>query len=192
MSYVTSFTPPTPPKHPPNGNYKFQLWGLIFAKLQEKVGISFYFWIIRLLNSQLALYSHVRCNPLNTPNTPVTPPKHPHMTITNFNYDGSYSPGVICHIVVKADLGRWTPSGNGAEIPWIPVCQNWQMNLLWLMDPPVNWDRCLEYHYTKLGRQTYFGRWTPQSIENRCLEYCYTKLGRQTYFGQWTPLVNWE
>ena len=35
------------------------------------------------------------------------------MTITNFNYEGSYLPGVICHIVVKADLGRspgsWTP-----------------------------------------------------------------------------------
>ena len=31
------------------------------------------------------------------------------MTITNFNYEGSYLPGVICNIVVKADLGRWTP-----------------------------------------------------------------------------------
>ena len=26
-----------------------------------------------------------------------------------------------------------------------------------------------------------------QWIENRCLAYHYTKLGRQTYFGQWTP-----
>ena len=33
--------------------------------------------------------------------------------------------------------------------------------------------RCLEYHYTKLGRST-------PSIEHRCLEYCYTKLGRCT------------
>ena len=31
---------------------------------------------------------------------------------------------------------------------------------------------------------------TPQEIENRCLEYCYNKLGKQTYFGQWTTLVN--
>ena len=77
-----------------------------FWILQEKVGISFYFWIIRLVNSQWALYSHVRYNPLNTANTPETPPKHPHMTITNFNYEGSYLPGVICNIVVKADLGR--------------------------------------------------------------------------------------
>ena len=30
------------------------------------------------------------------------------MTITNFNYVGSYLPGVICNIVVKADLGRST------------------------------------------------------------------------------------
>ena len=30
--------------------------------------------------------------------------------------------------------------------------------------PPFTWvieQRCLEYWYTKLGRQTYFGRWTP-------------------------------
>ena len=39
--------------------------------------------------------------------TPLTPLKHPpHMTITNVNYEGSYLPGVICNIVVKADLGR--------------------------------------------------------------------------------------
>ena len=31
------------------------------------------------------------------------------MTITNFNYEGSYLPGVICNIVVKADLGRSRP-----------------------------------------------------------------------------------
>ena len=37
---------------------------------------------------------------------PSTPLKHPHMTITNVNYEGSYVPGVICNIVVKADLGR--------------------------------------------------------------------------------------
>ena len=41
-----------------------------FLILQEKARISFYFWIIRLVNSQLALYSHVRCNPSK-------PPKHP-------------------------------------------------------------------------------------------------------------------
>ena len=32
------------------------------------------------------------------------------MTITTFNYEGSYLPGLICNIVVKADLGRWTPT----------------------------------------------------------------------------------
>ena len=43
----------------------------------------------------------------------VTPPQYPnntpHMTITNFNYEGSYFPGLICNIVVKANLGRSTP-----------------------------------------------------------------------------------
>ena len=71
---------------------------------------------------------------------PLDTPCHPqtlaHMTITNFNYEGSYLPGVICNIVVKADLGRWTPLGNRAEMPWIPVHQNWQTKLLLLMDPP--------------------------------------------------------
>ena len=46
-------------------------------------------------------------------------PQHPHplkhpqnipqMTITNFNYEGSYLPGLIYKIVVKADLGTSTP-----------------------------------------------------------------------------------
>ena len=63
------------------------------------------------------------------------------------------------------------------------------MNILWQMDPPLIEHRCLEYQYTQIGRQTYFGRWTPQWIENRCLEYHYTKLGRWTYFGQWTLQV---
>ena len=127
-------------------------------------------------------------------------------------------------------------------MPWIPLHQTWQTNLLWLMDsssqsridalntttpnladkptlasgPPQSIKNgCLVYQFTKLGRWTYFGWWTPlcqsridalntttpnmadiptladgllQSIKNRCLAYHYTKLGRQTYFGQWTPL----
>ena len=39
----------------------------------------------------------------------VIPLNTPHMTIANFNYENSYLPGVICNIVVKADLGRSTP-----------------------------------------------------------------------------------
>ena len=41
-----------------------------------------------------------------TPLTPPTPPKHAQMTITNFNYEGSYLPGLICNIVVQANFGR--------------------------------------------------------------------------------------
>ena len=60
--------------------------------------------------------------------------------------------------------------------------------------------RCLEYHYTKLGRSIYIeqciythGRLTPLAIEHRCLEYCYTKLGRYSTMhiypnSRWTPL----
>ena len=35
------------------------------------------------------------------------------MTITNFNYEGLYFPGLICNIVVKADHGR----SAGRSIP---------------------------------------------------------------------------
>ena len=74
-----------------------------FWILQEKVGISSYFSIIRVVNK--ALYSQDV--------TPSTPPKHSQMTITNFNYEGSYLPSLICNIVVKADLGR----SAGRSIP---------------------------------------------------------------------------
>ena len=153
--------------------------------LQEKVGISFSFWIMRVVNSQLALYCHVICKAHDTHSAnsrrfwrhefaaisrwicsnaismvPCThsaffrrekshdkkgsrvkkshdkksryvchgtnPLDTPQMTITNVNYEGSYWPGVICNIVVKGDLGRWTSQ-------WIE-------------------NRCLEYCYTKLHR----------------------------------------
>ena len=45
-----------------------------------EVGVSLYFWIITFVNIQLALYSHVRCNPLDTSETPL---KHLHMIMTN-------------------------------------------------------------------------------------------------------------
>ena len=48
-----------------------------------------------------------------------------------------------------------------AEMPWMPVHNTWQTNTLCQMDPPVIEQRCLEYCYTQLGRQTYFGWWTP-------------------------------
>ena len=86
---------------PPQMHHRIYIMGCIWQAcwiLQEKVGISSYFLIIRVVNSQLALYCHVICNPLDTPQ----------MTITNVNYEGSYWPGVICNNVVKGDLGRWT------------------------------------------------------------------------------------
>ena len=100
-----------------------------FWILQVKVGISLYFWIIRLVNTQLALYIHVRCNPLDTP-TPLKHPQNiPHMIITNFNYEGSYLPCVICNIVVKADLGRCpgrcTPQRSASWSEW----QFWMLTI---------------------------------------------------------------
>ena len=76
---------PTPQMH--HGIYIMGCIWQPFWILQEKVGISFYFWIIRLVNTQLALYSHVRCNPLHTPWHTWNTPKHPHMTIIYLNSD---------------------------------------------------------------------------------------------------------
>ena len=87
----------------------WDVFGWPFCILQEKVGISCYFWVIRVVNSQLALCSHVRCNPLYTPKYS----QNTQMAIRNFNHEGPYLPGVICNIVVKADLGR----SAGRSIP---------------------------------------------------------------------------
>ena len=60
----------SPGRSTPQMHHGIYIMGCIwqpFWILQEKVGISFYFGIIRVVNSQLALYSHVICNPLNTP-----------------------------------------------------------------------------------------------------------------------------
>ena len=94
-----------------------------FWILQEKLGISCYFWIIRVVNSQLALYNHVICNPLHTWNTPQ-------MTITTFNYEGSYLPGVICNIVVKADLGISPGRSTPNPLYWHLVVKNGNFILL--------------------------------------------------------------
>ena len=40
--------------------------------------------------------------------TPPTPPKHPQMTITDFNYESSYLPSWICNIDVRVHIGRST------------------------------------------------------------------------------------
>ena len=53
------------------------------------------------------------------------------------------------------------PPSTRAEMTCIPLHKT-QMNLFWPMDPPVPEHRWLAYHYTKLGRWTYFGQWTPQ------------------------------
>ena len=105
------------------------------------------------------------------------------------------------------------PPGTRAEMICLPLHKTWQMTILWLMAPGYHsrdalntnkkkigrWpngprapssvpeQRCLEYHYTNLGRQMYFGWWTTQVPEQRWLAYHLTKLGRWTYFGQRTP-----
>ena len=90
--------------------------------------------------------------PLTPPDTPKTPP----MTITNFNYEGSYLPGLICNIVVKADLGR----SPGRSNPPAPV--------------NASWHRYYGYTGSYFGRQNYFGQFPPfpnnRLVNIRCLE----------------------
>ena len=81
-------------------------------------------------------------------------------------------------------------------MPWILLHQTWQIYIYieqctytyGRLTPLAIEHRCLEYHYTKLGRSVYMqqciythGRLTPQSMKCRCLEYHYTKLGRSIY-----------
>ena len=53
--------------------------------------------------------------------------------------------------------------------------------IYWQIYPLSTQHRCLEYHYTKLGRSTgHMWQIYPLSIKDRCLAYHYTKLGRST------------
>ena len=64
-----------------------------------------------------------------------------------------------------------TVTPNLADLP--QICQQ--------IYPPSIEHRCLEYHYTKLGRSTgksHIWQIYPPPIEHKCLEYHYTKLGR--------------
>ena len=105
------------------------LWDVFdshFGFFKKKVGISFYFWIIRLVNSQLALYSHVRCNPLNTPR----PLNTPQMTIRDFNSDSSYLPSLTCNMDVRVHIGRST--GRSTPQDWHLVAKNGNFRFLLL------------------------------------------------------------
>ena len=83
-----------------------------------EVGISVYFWIIRFVNIQLALYSHVWCNP-------PTSPKYLLMTMTNFNYEGSYDVGISFYFwiirLVNSHLTLYNHVRcNPIKTPWHP------------------------------------------------------------------------
>ena len=80
---------------------------------------------------------HPSLTPPTCPKHPKTPQKHPHMTITNFNYEGSYLPGLICNIVVKADLGR--SANRWTDLPPLVLKssgQDWQLADLGRSTPP--------------------------------------------------------
>ena len=86
------------------GYILWDVFGSHFVFFKKKwSGISFYFCIIRVINSQLAWYIYVRCNPLKILNTPK------HLNTTTWQLQISTMRThicLICHIVVKVDLGK--------------------------------------------------------------------------------------
>ena len=103
-----------------------------FWILQEKVGICFYFWMIRLVNSQVALYNHVRHNPVIPPQHPTKHPlKDPYMKIIT-SHSNNYKFQLWrlifarcnhCDVVVKADIGRSTPQMHQGIYIMGCICQ---------------------------------------------------------------------
>ena len=120
--------------YPPNASWDIY-YGIDLAAILDssrKVRISSYFWIIREVNNQLALYRHVRCNPLNTPKTLPKTPSHDNKRFQ------------LWHVIFASNTSTQNLSDEHT-----------------LADGPTPGikHRCLEYCYTKLGRKTYFGQW---------------------------------
>ena len=103
----------------------WDVFGSHFAFFKKKVGICFYFWIIRVVISQLACRVLSDLTPLTLPWHPPNVPKHPQMTITDFNYESPYLTSLTCHMDVWVHIGRLT----GRSIP-LPIeassGQEWQ------------------------------------------------------------------
>ena len=78
------------------------------------------------------------------------------------------------------------PPSNRAEMTCIPLHKTWQMNLLWPMDPPYQSRDVLHTTTQNLAVEPTLAN-GPPIPEQRWLAYHYTKCGRWTYFGQWTP-----
>ena len=76
---------------PPQMHHGIYIMGCIwqpFWILQEKVGISFYFCIIRFRKQSFSIVQSCQMKTLSTPpDTPDTPTKHTHMIVLNFIYD---------------------------------------------------------------------------------------------------------
>ena len=83
-------------------------------------------------------------------------------------------------------FGWWTPQFQSRDA-MITSTHNLADEPTLANGPPAPEKTCIKYQYTKLGRWTYFGWWTPLVPEQIWLAHHYTNLGRWTYFGWWTP-----
>ena len=86
----------------------------------------------------------------------------------------------------EPDFGWWTSSpGNRAENPWIPVSKLGRQTYFGQWTPTPHWieNRCLEYHCSRTWQMIHtLATGAPSKwIKNRCLEYHYTKLCIQTW-----------
>ena len=71
---------------------------------------------------------------------------------------------------------------------WHLVVKNGNFTLL-LTSSGQNGNFILQLISSGQEWQFHMANGPPKWIKNRWLEYCYTKLTRQTYYGQWTQLV---
>ena len=95
----------------------------------------------------------------------------------------------------RGDWTQWQRFESSSIHHFWDTCQHFlkthfclESGFLSFLVPEQRW---LAYHYSKLGRWTYFGWWTPLVPEQRWLAYHYTQLGRWTYFG-WTQWQRFE
>ena len=85
----------------------------------------------------------------------------------------------------------WTsdPPVTRVEMTCIPLHKTWQMNLLWPMDPQdiTAGMTCIPLHKNLADEHTLANGLPFQVPEQRWLAYHYTKLGRWTYFADEAP-----
>ena len=171
----------------PQMHYGIYIMGCIsqpFWILQEKVGIFFYFWIIRVVNSQ-----HCR---VMSDVTSSWHPQHPPNEDKRFQLWQLILPNLTCNMDVGVHIGRW--SARCTPPVMTSTGQEWQFQVSYKQ---INWqiyprseDRCTpqtysdqEWQFQVSYKEINWEIYPPQ--HHQCPTQVH-KFGRQTLFCQWT------